>query len=220
MKNMSTRFLFLESLHQTDEKKYFFVKRLIDIIGATCGIILLLPLFILIAILIKISDLHAPVFFKQIRVGKNGRNFYMYKFRSMCVNAEEQIGSLLAFNEIDGAMFKMKEDPRTTNIGKFIRKTSIDEFPQLWNVIKGDMSLVGPRPPLSREVEKYTIRELQRLSITPGCTGLWQISGRNNLGFDEMVELDLLYIEKLSFINDMKIIFKTFGVILGGKNAY
>lgn len=144
----------------------------------------------------------------------------MYKFRSMVSNAEELLESLLTENEIEGHMFKIKEDPRITKVGRFIRKTSIDELPQLWNVLKGEMSLVGPRPPLVREVEEYSSYHKQRLQVTPGCTGLWQVSGRNNVGFEEMVALDLEYISKRSIITDLKIILKTCKVLLGSRDAF
>ncbi|MGG4021694.1 sugar transferase, partial [Geobacillus stearothermophilus] len=144
----------------------------------------------------------------------------MYKFRSMVTNAEELLESLLHLNEVTGAMFKMKEDPRVTKIGKFIRKTSIDELPQLWNVLKGEMSLVGPRPPLPREVAQYTEYDKQRLLVTPGCTGLWQVSGRNDLGFDEMVELDLKYIRERSLLYDIRIILKTIKIMIKPNSAY
>lgn len=199
---------------------YLFTKRLLDIMGASVGLMLLFPLFLITAALIKIEDPKGIVFFYQQRVGKHEKLFKMYKFRSMVSNAEELLASLLEKNEIEGHMFKMKEDPRITKVGKFIRKTSIDELPQLWNVLKGDMSLVGPRPPLTREVEQYNSYHKQRLQVTPGCTGLWQVSGRNNVGFEEMVELDLLYISKRSFIIDLKIIFKTMFMLLGSKDAF
>jgi lipopolysaccharide/colanic/teichoic acid biosynthesis glycosyltransferase len=144
----------------------------------------------------------------------------MYKFRSMVSNAEEKLKDLLAQNEIEGAMFKMKNDPRITKIGKFIRKTSIDELPQLINVLRGEMSLVGPRPPLVREVAEYTDYDKLRLTVKPGCTGLWQVSGRNELSFKEMVELDLKYIQNRSVLFDLRIIFKTFKVLLGAKDAF
>lgn len=137
----------------------------------------------------------------------------------MCVGAEEKLAELLQHNEVEGAMFKMKDDPRVTKIGKFIRKTSIDELPQLWNVVKGEMSLVGPRPPLVREVVEYTEYDKQRLLVKPGCTGLWQISGRNDVGFSEMVELDIQYIQYLSFLNDIKIILNTVKVMVRPNGA-
>ncbi|MES9692245.1 sugar transferase [Bacillus toyonensis] len=203
-----------------DRKGYLIAKRCIDLIGALCGLVLLCPVFFIVAAVIKYEDPKGPVFFKQIRIGKNGKKFYMYKFRSMVANAEEQLDGLLKYNEVSGAMFKMKEDPRVTKIGKFIRKTSIDELPQLINVLKGSMSLVGPRPPLSREVEEYTNYDKQRLLVTPGCTGLWQISGRSNVGFKEMVEMDIYYIKNQSFMFDFKIIAKTIMVFIGSKDAY
>jgi exopolysaccharide biosynthesis polyprenyl glycosylphosphotransferase len=203
-----------------DKKGYLIAKRIMDICGALIGLICLSWLFLIVAILIKLEDPKGPVFFKQVRVGKDGKEFYMYKFRSMVTNAEELLESLLHLNETTGAMFKMKNDPRVTKVGKFIRKTSIDELPQLWNVLKGDMSLVGPRPPLPREVAQYTEYDKQRLLVTPGCTGLWQVSGRSSLGFREMVELDIKYINTRSIFMDLKIIFKTCLVLLGSKDAY
>lgn len=202
------------------KKSYFFIKRMIDIIGSTVGLLLLSPLFIIIAILMKAEEPKGPIFFAQTRVGKNEKTFKMYKIRSMCVDAEDKLAELLQLNEVEGAMFKMKDDPRVTKVGKFIRKTSIDELPQLLNVLKGDMSLVGPRPPLLREVVDYTEYDKQRLLIKPGCTGLWQISGRNEVGFDEMVELDLRYIRQLSLKNDAIIVVKTVGVMLKPNGAY
>lgn len=202
------------------KKSYFFFKRVIDIIGSISGLILLTPLFIIIAILMKVEEPKSPIFFAQIRVGKNEKTFKMYKIRSMCVEAEDKLAELLQLNEVEGAMFKMKDDPRVTKVGKIIRKMSIDELPQLLNVLKGDMSLVGPQPPLLREVADYTEYDKQRLLIKPGCTGLWQISGRNEVGFDEMVELDLRYIRQLSLKNDAIIVVKTVGVMLKPNGAY
>ncbi|PAC34392.1 sugar transferase [Caldifermentibacillus hisashii] len=203
-----------------NRKGYLIPKRIIDICGAIIGLVCLSWLFLIVAILIKLEDPKGPVIFKQIRIGKDGKEFYMYKFRSMVTDAEELLDSLLHFNEISGAMFKMKEDPRVTKIGKFIRKTSIDELPQLWNVLKGEMSLVGPRPPLPREVEQYSEYDKQRLLVTPGCTGLWQVSGRNQLNFKQMVVLDIYYIEHRSLQLDLKIILKTLLVIINSKGAY
>ncbi|MGG4405959.1 sugar transferase [Geobacillus stearothermophilus] len=203
-----------------DKKGYLIAKRIMDICGALIGLICLSWLFLIVAVLIKLEDPKGPVFFKQVRVGKDGKEFYMYKFRSMVTNAEELLESLLPLNETTGAMFKMKNDPRVTKIGKFIRKTSIDELPQLWNVLKGDMSLVGPRPPLPREVAQYTEYDKQRLLVTPGCTGLWQVSGRNDLGFNEMVELDLKYIRERSILYDLKIILKTIKIMIKPNSAY
>ena len=175
---------------------YIRMKRLIDILGSLLGIIILSPFFLIIAVSIKIENPKGRVFFKQVRVGMDETTFYMYKFRSMVSDAEDRLKDLLELNEVSGAMFKIKDDPRLTKIGKYIRKTSIDELPQLWNVLKGEISLVGPRPPLLRELKEYTSYDKQRLLVKPGCTGLWQVSGRNDLGFKEMVELDLKYINE------------------------
>lgn len=199
---------------------YRYTKRSTDIVGSLAGIIVLSFLFLVISVWIKIEDPRGPVFFSQKRVGKNGKEFNMYKFRSMVTDAEERLKELLALNETTGAMFKMKNDPRVTRVGRFIRKTSIDELPQLFNVLKGDMSLVGPRPPLPREVDEYTSYDKQRLFVVPGCTGLWQVSGRSNIGFKEMVELDLQYIQTRSLLVDVKIIFKTILVLFGSKDAF
>lgn len=216
--------LYLEKQKKTVQvsngKDYLLIKRIMDIIGASCGILILSFLFLIISILIKIEDPKGSIFFSQIRVGLNGKEFKMYKFRSMVSNAEEKLADLLKYNQVSGAMFKMKDDPRITKVGKFIRKTSIDELPQLFNVLKGNMSLVGPRPPLPREVNEYTKYDSQRLLVTPGCTGLWQVSGRSNIGFDGMVELDLIYIEKRSVFYDIKIIFKTIILLFGSNDAY
>lgn len=201
-------------------RSYLVMKRAIDIIGSFCGLVVLSILFVIIALLIKLEDPKGKVFFKQLRVGKDGKEFYMYKFRSMASDAEERLKELLALNEVSGAMFKMKDDPRVTKMGKFIRKTSLDELPQLFNVLKGEMSLVGPRPPLMREVEKYSNYDMQRLLVVPGCTGLWQVSGRSNIGFEEMVELDLKYIRERSLLFDIVIILKTMLLLFGSKNAF
>lgn len=215
---LKTNFLSREDVNQ--KYLYLFTKRLMDILGSLIGLIFLSPLFIAIAFAIKNEENKGTVFFTQTRVGKNGEKFKMYKFRSMCLDAENKLTDLLKYNEVEGAMFKIKEDPRVTKIGHFIRKTSIDELPQLWNVLKGDMSLVGPRPPLEREVAKYTVYDKQRLLIKPGCTGIWQISGRNDVGFYEMVEMDVKYIKNLSITNDIKIIFKTVWVMIKPNGAY
>ena len=199
---------------------YMAVKRTIDVVGSALGLVLLSPLFLILAILIKLDDPAGPVFFSQFRIGKDGQRFRMYKFRSMCVGAESKLAKLAEQNEIAGAMFKMKDDPRITRIGRFIRKTSLDELPQLYNVLRGDMSLVGPRPCLPREYATYTAYDKQRLLVTPGCTGLWQVSGRNGLSFDQMVVLDLEYISHRSILNDIIILFKTVKVIIVPNQAY
>ncbi|MED4113704.1 sugar transferase [Priestia megaterium] len=199
---------------------YEMFKRLVDVIGASIGLIILSVLFVIVSIAIKIEDPKGPIFFSQDRIGKNEKKFKMFKFRSMVTNAEEKLDELLKYNETTGAMFKMKKDPRVTKVGNFIRKTSIDELPQLLNVLKGEMSLVGPRPPLLREVANYTDHDKQRLLVLPGCTGLWQVSGRSNIGFEKMVELDLFYIENRSLTLDMKILLKTFSVLFNSKGAF
>ncbi|MEG6532050.1 sugar transferase [Caldibacillus thermoamylovorans] len=203
-----------------DSRGYLVSKRIIDIVCATIGLILLSPLFLIVTLLIKLEDKKGPVIFKQIRVGKDGKEFYMYKFRSMVANAEELKAQLMEKNEATGPVFKMKNDPRVTKIGKFIRKTSIDELPQLINVLKGEMSLVGPRPALPSEVSQYTSYEMQRLSVAPGLTCYWQVSGRSTIGFDEWVELDLKYISERSIYLDLKLIIKTVLVLFGSKDAY
>nr|WP_229727575.1 sugar transferase [Sporolactobacillus putidus] len=203
-----------------DQKVYELAKRVLDLFSAFIGLILLSPVFLIVSLMIKWDDPHGEVFFKQIRIGKNGRKFYIYKFRSMVPNAEQMLDGLADQNETTGAMFKMKKDPRITRVGRILRKTSIDELPQLVNVLKGEMSLVGPRPPLPREVEQYSGYDLQRLLVKPGCTGLWQVSGRSDLGFDQMVKLDLHYIQHRSIANDFKLILKTLFQLLGSKNAY
>jgi lipopolysaccharide/colanic/teichoic acid biosynthesis glycosyltransferase len=199
---------------------YSVLKRAIDIIGSLVGLILLSPLLVFFAILIKWEEPKGSIFFYQTRIGKDEKPFRMFKLRSMYTNAEEKLKDLLDKNEISGAMFKMRDDPRVTKVGKFIRKTSIDELPQLINVLRGEMSLVGPRPPLTREVAEYTEYDKMRLSVTPGCTGLWQVSGRNNLGFKEMVELDIVYIENRNIWFDIKIMLKTVKAVVGSQDAY
>lgn len=195
--------------YQRDSIFYLFIKRTIDIVGALSGMIILFPLMLVVAVLIKLEAPKESIFFLQKRMGINLKTFKMWKFRSMVPNAEELLKQLKDQNEMRGPVFKMKNDPRVTKIGKFIRKTSIDEFPQLINVLKGEMSLVGPRPPLPSEVKQYTEYEMQRLSVKPGLTCYWQISGRNNINFDEWVELDLKYIRERNLWVDIKMIFKT-----------
>ena len=195
------------------------MKRLFDIVAATCGIIVLSPLMIIIAVLIKAED-HGPIFYKQVRVGENGKTFKMYKFRSMFVNADKMLDKLKEQNDVDGPMFKMKDDPRVTKIGHFIRKHSLDELPQFLNVLKGDMSLVGPRPPLPSEVAEYSEYDKQRLLVIPGCTGLWQVTERNEVGFNEMVQLDIQYIKRASFMFDLWIIWKTVEIVIKPNGSY
>ena len=198
---------------------YSVTKRLIDIVGSLCGIILLSPLFLIVAILIKLEDPKGKVFFAQERNGKYPKTFKMYKFRSMVHNAEDLLKDLMDRNEQTGPVFKINDDPRITKVGKFIRKTSIDELPQLFNVLNGDMSLVGPRPPIPHEVDQYNSYQMQRLAVKPGLTCIWQVSGRNNIGFDEWVEMDIEYIKTRNLWLDIKLIFKTVGVLFGDDNA-
>lgn len=199
---------------------YMVVKRLFDILFSFFLLAILSPIIFIVSILVKLDGPKGNVFFQQDRVGIKGRIFKMYKFRSMYPDAEERLEKIKHLNEIEGHMFKMKRDPRVTRIGKFIRAYSIDELPQLINVIKGDMSLIGPRPPLIREYANYSQYDKKRLSIRPGITGLWQVSGRNSLSFDEMVALDLKYIRELSFTNDLKVFLKTIVVVIKKENAY
>lgn len=204
------------------DKRYIYrvFKRVFDFLASLFGLIILSPLFLIIAIAIKVEDPKGPVFYSQVRLGKKQSPFKMYKFRSMIVDADKRLKDLLDENEVDGAMFKMKEDPRVTKVGQFIRKYSIDELPQLVNVLLGNMSLVGPRPPLPREVAEYTEYDKQRLAVKPGCTGLWQVSGRNDVGFHEMVELDLKYINKRNVFFDLYVLFKTLAVFVKPNAAY
>ena len=200
-------------------KVYEICKRTIDIIGAGLGLILLSPIIAVVACAVKVTS-KGPIFFSQKRVGKNGELFEMYKFRSMVVNAEELKENLEDQNEMSGPMFKIKDDPRVTKVGKFIRKTSIDELPQLWNVLKGDMSLVGPRPSLPKEVEQFDNWMFKRLSVRPGLTCYWQVSGRNNIDFEDWMKLDCRYVDERNLWIDIKLIFKTVFVLFGDKNAH
>ncbi len=194
------------------------VKRFMDIVGSALLLILLSPLLIVVALLVKL-DSKGPIFFAQERVGMNKRSFKLLKFRSMVVNAEELKAKLADQNEVDGPVFKIKKDPRVTRVGRFIRKTSIDELPQLWNALIGDISLVGPRPPLFSEVEQYDWLFRKRISIKPGITCLWQVMGRNNLSFEEWMELDKQYIDNWSIWLDLKILFMTIPTVLLGRGA-
>lgn len=197
---------------------YFVIKKIIDLLGSIIGLILLSPILIITAIAIKL-DSKGPVFFIQERVGKNEQSFNMYKFRSMVIDAEERLYKLKDKNEMSGPMFKMKDDPRITKIGRFIRKTSIDELPQLFNVLKGEMSLVGPRPNLPREVIKFTDYQKNKFLAKPGLTCYWQVMGRNNIDFEDWIELDIKYIRNRNTWEDIKLIFKTVGVLFGDDNA-
>lgn len=198
----------------------YFVKRILDIIVSFTMILLLFPLFIIVAILIKLES-KGGIIHRQIRVGKDGRHFNFYKFRSMFIDAEARKQQILDKNEsADGVIFKMKNDPRITRIGRFIRKYSIDELPQLFNVLEGSMSLVGPRPPLPMEVAQYSLDERKRLHIKPGITCIWQVSGRSDIPFKKQVQLDEQYIKNHGFFRDIVILLKTIPAILTGKGAY
>lgn len=195
-----------------------FIKRLVDILASGLGLVLLSPLLLIVGLIVK-SD-GGPMFFLQERVGYRGENFKMIKFRSMVTNAEELKKELMDQNEGNGILFKMADDPRITKIGKFIRKYSIDELPQLWNVFVGDMSLVGPRPPLESEVDQYEEDAYRRLLVKPGITGLWQVSGRSDLSWEESIRLDLYYVENWSVIGDMMILFRTVKAVFAKDGAY
>lgn len=195
---------------------YNFFKRVFDIVFSAVGLVVLAIPFLILSLIIVIDSPGASAIYWQERIGKNGKSFKFYKFRSMVPNAENMLGDLLPKNEMAGPVFKIKDDPRITKIGHFIRATGIDELPQLWNVLKGDMSIVGPRPPLTREYATYNEYQKQRLEVIPGITCLWQVQPkRNSLTFDEWLELDLKYIAKRSFLTDIKILFKTIDAVVG-----
>ena len=194
-------------------------KRGIDCVLSSLGLILLWPVMLLIYAAIKV-DSPGPPIFRQTRVGRGGRRFTCYKFRSMYVDAESRVRTLRDWNEATGPLFKMRQDPRRTRVGRILRRVSLDELPQLWNVFKGEMSLVGPRPPLASEVEQYQPWHLRRLDVPPGITGLWQVSGRSDLTFDEMVLLDIYYIENWSPFLDLRILVKTIPTVIFGSGAY
>lgn len=198
---------------------YDFIKRVFDVILSGLAIVVLSPLMLGLAIAVR-SD-GGPAIYSQNRVGKNGKRFRILKFRSMCVNADspEMLAKLAAMNEMDGPAFKIKNDPRITSVGRFIRRTSLDELPQLFNIFVGDMTIVGPRPPLESEVRQYTEYQMQRLQVKQGLTCYWQCSGRNNISFDEWVELDLKYIRERSLWTDIKILFRTIPAVLSGDGA-
>lgn len=208
------------TVEKVTDFRYVVAKRMTDFILSLIGLIFLLPIFILIALAIKLDDSKGKVFFSQERIGKDGVPFRMYKFRSMYSDAEARLASLLEYNEVRGSMFKMKNDPRVTRVGRFIRKTSLDELPQLVNVLLGNMSLIGPRPALPREVTEYPDYAQQRLLVLPGISGLWQVSGRSALSFEEMIALDLEYIRSQSYWLDVKLLFRTIIVVVKGDNAY
>ena len=194
-------------------------KRVIDIVLATVGVIILTPLWLVVALLIRISD-HGPAFFKQTRVGKNGQTFTMYKFRTMRVNADAELAGLLSEQGRSGKpLFKVDDDPRITRIGHFLRRSSIDELPQLFNVIGGSMSLVGPRPQVPKEVALYDETAARRLLVKPGLTGLWQVNGRSSLTWEEALRFDLFYVENWALSMDIRILFRTLRVVLAREGS-
>ncbi|MFI3270506.1 MAG: sugar transferase [Pseudomonadota bacterium] len=196
------------------------IKRLLDIIVSSVALILMAPIFILCGLAIVLED-GVPIFFKQVRVGAFGNLFEMYKLRSMKQDAEDELEALQNINESsDGITFKMRKDPRITRVGTFLRKASLDELPQLYNVLRGNMSLVGPRPALPSEVEEYTLEQRRRLNIKPGITCFWQVSGRSNLSFNQQVRLDVMYLESQSFWLDIKLLLKTIPAVIFARGAY
>ena len=211
-----------QELRQSKRKSitYCVVKRTFDVVASSLALLLLAPVLLVFSALIFLDDPHGSPFFSQPRVGKDGKIFRFWKLRSMVCNAEELLENLMDQNEMEGPAFKIEDDPRITRIGRFIRKTSIDELPQFWNVLKGDMSIVGPRPPLPREVEQYTEYQMQRLSVKPGLTCIWQIQPRrNDLSFDEWVDLDIEYIRKRSLWLDLTLMLKTAVVMVHGEGC-
>jgi exopolysaccharide biosynthesis polyprenyl glycosylphosphotransferase len=193
-------------------------KRAVDIVGSAAGLLLLMPLFAVVAVAIKLNS-KGSIFYAQTRLGRNGRPFRFYKFRTMVVGADHMKNGLMKHNEMDGPVFKMKRDPRITKVGRFLRRYSIDELPQLWNVLMGDMSLVGPRPPVPEEVAVYETWQRRRLSMKPGLTCVWQVNGRNNTDFQTWMKQDLEYIDNWSFGRDVKILLKTVPAVLTGRGA-
>ena len=209
----------LSYTHFQSSYKRLLIKRVMDIVGGLIGCIITIIFTPFVALAIKL-DSKGPVFFSQIRIGRNGRRFKIFKFRSMYIDAEERKKDLEAQNEVEGLMFKIKDDPRITRVGKFLRKTSIDELPQFFNIVKGDMSLVGTRPPTEDEFEKYDGYYRRRISMTPGLTGLWQVSGRSDVdNFDDVVKYDLEYIDHWSLGLDIRILLKTIGVVFTGRGS-
>lgn len=208
-----------KKLYADDKKVYAFIKRIFDLFCSLLGLVVLSPVFLISAIAIKAEDPKGTVIFKQARVGKNGKQFHIYKFRSMCENAEDMLDDLCELNERDGPAFKIENDPRVTKVGAFLRKTCIDELPQLINILNGNMSIVGPRPPLVTEVAQYNDYQMQRLCVTPGLTCIWQIKKGEDTTFDEWIAMDMEYIRNRSVWLDIKLIFMTVAVVLGGKGA-
>jgi exopolysaccharide biosynthesis polyprenyl glycosylphosphotransferase len=193
-------------------------KRAFDLFEAAVALLVLAPVFLVVAVAIRLES-PGPIFFRQRRVGVYGREFNLYKFRSMYQDAEARLESLRARNEVSGPVFKMRDDPRVTRVGRFIRRASIDELPQFWNVLRGEMSVVGPRPPLPSEVKQYERWQLRRLSVKPGITCTWQVSGRSQISFEQWMELDLRYIDSWSLWQDVKILARTIPAVLTGRGA-
>ena len=198
---------------------YRFSKRALDLCLSAAGILLFLPLMVPLAVLIKLES-NGPLFFRQIRVGRNRRHFICYKFRSMVADAESLKEEFRYLNEAEGPMFKIRDDPRITSLGRFLRRSSLDELPQLFNVFKGDMSVVGPRPQIPCEVELYEPWHYRRLEVTPGITCLWQVSGRSSIGFEEWMRLDMEYVKLRGFLFDAKILLRTLPAIIARRGAY
>lgn len=198
---------------------YLAIKRVIDVCVASLLLILFLPIIPVVALLIKM-DSPGPVLYRQKRIGRKGKEFNFYKFRSMVIGAEKVVGALRPLSGVDGPVFKLKEDPRVTGVGRFLRRSSLDELPQLFNVLKGEMSIVGPRPNLPSEVSHYLPWQRRRLDVTPGITCLWQIAGRSHIGFQEWMRLDLEYIRSRSLVTDIKIMLKTIPAVIARKGAY
>jgi exopolysaccharide biosynthesis polyprenyl glycosylphosphotransferase len=200
-------------------RAYLFAKRCMDIAGAALALLIVSPILLVVAVAIKLTS-PGPVFFRQLRVGQNWKPFYMLKFRSMRRDAETMLGQLKQYNEADGPVFKIRSDPRITPVGRFIRKYSIDELPQLWHVLVGTMSLVGPRPPIPEETVHYEEWQKQRLVVKPGLTCIWQVAGRSDVTFEEWMRMDIEYIETRSILLDIKLLLKTIPAVLGGRGAY
>ena len=202
-----------------DGRGYATAKRAFDVVAGSLSLILLLPLFPVVAVMILL-DSPGPVFYRQTRVGKGGRQFKFFKFRSMCGDADRRLTEVEALNEQDGPVFKIKSDPRVTAVGRFLRRSSFDELPQILNVLRGEMSIVGPRPPLPAEVDRYQPWHRRRLEVKPGITCLWQISGRSHIGFEEWMRLDMEYLKTRSFRTDLLIFLKTLPAVITRRGAY
>lgn len=215
----SIHFAKLHSKSISRSIQWFIKRAVIDILGTLIGVILILPIILIVAFLIKL-DSKGPVLFKQKRIGRFGKEFYMYKFRSMHVDAESKLGELLKYNQTNECMFKLSNDPRVTRVGKFLRKYSLDELPQLINVLKGEMSLIGFRPPIPIELEKYNSWHYLRFSSMPGLTGPWQVGGRSNItNFNKVVKLEVEYFQNWSLLKDIIILFKTVYVVISAEGA-